>query len=149
MDNSIWICIRCSDIWCSCISLWSCLKEEWRWRSELVLWAHTAFIVRTHSLHRGNKKLALWAHRTCTMRTQSLYCAKQSTRPCCPLLKLMLIKKISIILTPCTSTQRKRTKTRKRTKKELPNPYIKLLNYRHPFVRFLLKTRSWSRSKSL
>jgi len=53
------------------------------------------------------------------------------------------------ILTPCTSTQRKRTKTRKRTKKELPNSYIKLLNYRHPIVRFLQKTRAWCRSKSL
>jgi len=31
--------------------------------------------------------------------------------------------------------------TRKRTKKELPNSYIKLLNYRHPIVRFLQKTR--------
>jgi len=27
--------------------------------------------------------------------------------------------------------------TRKRTKKELPNSYIKLFNYRHPIVRFL------------
>jgi len=27
--------------------------------------------------------------------------------------------------------------TRKRTKKESPNSYIKLLNYRHPIVRFL------------
>jgi len=32
--------------------------------------------------------------------------AKHSARLCCPLLKLLLIKK-SIILTPCTSTQRK------------------------------------------
>ena len=31
---------------------------------------------------------------------------KQSARPCCPLLKLLLIK-ISTVLTPCTSTQRK------------------------------------------
>ena len=37
------------------------------------------------------------------------------------------------------------TQTRKRTKKELPNSYIKLLNYRHPTVRFLQKTRAWSR----
>ena len=71
---------------------------------------------------------------------------KQSARPCCTLVKLLLIKK-AIILTPCTSTQRKRTKTRKRTKKELPNSYIKLFNYRHPIVRFLQKTRAWSRSK--
>ena len=41
--------------------------------------------------------------------------------------------KKSIILTSCTSTQRKRTK------KELPNSYIKLLNYRHPIVRFYRK----------
>jgi len=39
--------------------------------------------------------------------------------------------------------------TRKRTKKELPKSYIKLLNFRHPIVRFLQKTRAWSRSKSL
>jgi len=39
--------------------------------------------------------------------------------------------------------------TRKRTKKELPNSYIKLLTYRHPIVRLLQKTRAWSRSKSL
>jgi len=39
--------------------------------------------------------------------------------------------------------------TRKRTKKELLNSYIKLLNYRHPIVRFLQKMRAWSRSKSL
>ena len=38
--------------------------------------------------------------------------------------------KKSIILTSCTSSQRKRTK------KELPNSYIKLLNYQHPIVRF-------------
>jgi len=31
--------------------------------------------------------------------------------------------------------------SRKRTKKELPNSCIKLLNYRHPIVRFLQKTR--------
>ena len=31
--------------------------------------------------------------------------------------------------------------TRKRTKKELPNSYVKLLNYRHPIDRFLQKTR--------
>jgi len=41
--------------------------------------------------------------------------------------------KKSIILTSCTSTQRKRTK------KELPNFYIKLLNYRHPIVPFYRK----------
>jgi len=39
--------------------------------------------------------------------------------------------------------------TRKRAKKELPNFYVKLLNYRHPIVRFLQKMRAWSRSKSL
>jgi len=39
--------------------------------------------------------------------------------------------------------------TRKRTKKELPNSNIKLLTYRHPIVRFLQKTRAWSRSNSL
>ena len=39
--------------------------------------------------------------------------------------------------------------TRKRTKKELPNSYIKLLTYLHPIVRFVQKTRAWSRSKSL
>ena len=39
----------------------------------------------------------------------------------------------SIILTPCTSTQRKRTK------KELPDSYTKLLNYRHRIVGFLQK----------
>ena len=74
--------------------------------------------------------------------------AKQFARMCYPLLKLLLIKKY-IILTPCTSTQRKRTKTRKRTMKQLPNSFIKLLNYRHPIVRFLQKTRAWCRSKSL
>jgi len=54
-----------------------------------------------------------------------------------PASKTLVKSKKSIILTNCTSTQRKRTKTRKRTKKELPNSYIKLLNYRHPIVRFL------------
>jgi len=39
--------------------------------------------------------------------------------------------------------------TRKRTKKKLLNSHIKLLTYRHPIVRFLQKTRTWSRSKSL
>jgi len=39
--------------------------------------------------------------------------------------------------------------TRKRTKKELLNSYIKLLNYRHPIVLFLQNMRAWSRSKSL
>jgi len=32
--------------------------------------------------------------------------------------------------------------TRKRTKKELPNSYIKLLNCRHPIARFLQKMRA-------
>ena len=41
--------------------------------------------------------------------------------------------KKSIILTSCTFTQRKRTK------KELANSYIKLLNYRHLIVRFYRK----------
>ena len=39
--------------------------------------------------------------------------------------------------------------TRKLTKKELANSYTKLFNYRHPTFRFLRKTRSWTRSKSL
>jgi len=39
-------------------------------------------------------------------------------------------------------------KTRKRTK-ELPNSYIKLLNYQYPIVRFLQKMRPWSRSELL
>ena len=39
--------------------------------------------------------------------------------------------------------------TRTRTEIELPNSYIKLLNYRHLIVRFLQKMRAWSRSESL
>ena len=62
---------------------------------------------------------------------------------------LLVNSRDSIILTPCTSTQWKRTNTRKRTKKETPNSYIKLLNYRHQIVSFLQKTRAWSRSNSL
>ena len=38
--------------------------------------------------------------------------------------------------------------TQTRTKKEIPNSYIKLLNYQHPIVRFLQKMRACSRSKS-
>ena len=53
-----------------------------------------------------------------------------------PASKTLVKSKKSVILTPCTSTQQKRTK------KELPNSYIKLLNYRHPIVRFLQKTRA-------
>ena len=56
---------------------------------------------------------------------------KQSARPCCPLQKLLLIKKVyhlnTLHLYPA--------QTQKRSKKELPNSYIKL--YRHPIVRFL------------
>jgi len=40
------------------------------------------------------------------------------------------------------------TQTRKRTNEELPHSNSKLLTYRHPFVRFLQKTRAWSRPKS-
>jgi len=62
---------------------------------------------------------------------------KKSARTCGPLLKLLLIKKIyhlnTLHLYPA--------KTRNPTKKELPNSYIKLLNYRHPIVIFLQKTR--------
>ena len=60
-------------------------------------------------------------------------------------LKLLSIKKIYHLYTLHLYP----AQTRKRTKKELPNSYIKLLNYRHPIVRFLQKTRAWSRSKSL
>jgi len=38
--------------------------------------------------------------------------------------------------------------TRKRTKKKLPNSYIKLLNYRHPIVRFLQKKRGLGPNQS-
>jgi len=40
--------------------------------------------------------------------------AKQCARPCCPLLKLLLIKK-SIILIPCASTQRKLENERRKS----------------------------------
>ena len=43
---------------------------------------------------------------TWAKHSRALKGARQSARLCCPLLKLLLIKK-SIILTPCTSTQRK------------------------------------------
>jgi len=39
--------------------------------------------------------------------------------------------------------------TQKPAKKELPNSYIKLLHYPRPIVRFLQKTKAWSRSNSL
>ena len=73
----------------------------------------------------------------------------QRSQPICtsmlPASKTPVNQKKSIILTPCTSTQWKRTNTRKWTKRETPNSYIKLLNYRHQIVRFLQKTRAWSR----
>ena len=58
---------------------------------------------------------------------------KQSARPCCPLQKLLLIKKVNHLNTLHLYP----AQTRKRTKKELPNSDIKLLKYRHPIVRFL------------
>jgi len=99
-------------------------------------------IVWSDSLHLPVLSLlCAWArHSKCALKG-----AKQRARPCCPLQKLLLIKKFyhlkTLHLYPA--------QTRKRTKKELPNSYITLLNYRHPIVRFLQKMRAWSRSKSL
>jgi len=58
---------------------------------------------------------------------------KKSARPCCPLQKLLLIKEVNHLNTLHLYP----AQTRKRTKKELPNSYTKLLKYRHPIVRFL------------
>ena len=58
-----------------------------------------------------------------------------------PASKTSVNKKIYLLSHPA--------QTRKRTKKQLPNSYIKVLNYRQPIVRFLQKTRAWSRSDSL
>jgi len=58
---------------------------------------------------------------------------KQSARQCCPLLKLLSIKKIYHLNTLHLYS----AQTRKRTKKELPNSYMELLNYRDLIVRFL------------
>ena len=142
INYTIWLSFLCR----SCVSIVQGFPSRAFLKQHLV-----------HSSARAKTILAL-KHQTAATnipwtggQRRTLKWAKQSARTFCPLLKLLLIKKIYHLntLTPCTSTQRKRTKTRKRTKKELPNSYIKLLNYRHPIVRFLQKTRAWCRSKSL
>ena len=60
---------------------------------------------------------------------------KQSARPCCSLQKLLLIKKVNDLNTLHLYP----AQTRKRTKKELPNSYIKLLKYRHRLFDFYSK----------
>ena len=73
-----------------------------RWRNAM-FYERGFRIVWSDSLHLPVLSLlCAWARHLKT----PLKGVKQSARPCCPLLKLLLIKK-SIILTPCTSTQRK------------------------------------------
>jgi len=85
----------------------------------------------------------------------SLLCAwarhfktRTQRRQCCPLLKLLLIKKIYHLNT-LHIYPAKTNKDSKTNKGRVTEFLYQALELRRPIVRFLQKTRAWSRSKSL
>ena len=73
---------------------------------------------------------------------------KQSARPCCPLQKLLLIKKIYHLNT-LHIYPAKANKDSKTIKGRVTEFLYQALELRRPIFRFLQKARAWSRSKSL
>ena len=114
-----------------------CTRLLWR---NAMFWKRRFRIVWPYSLNlHVLSLLCAWARHFKT-RTQR--------RQCCPLLKLLLIKKIYHLNT-LHIYPAKTNKDSKTNKGRVTEFLYQALELRRPIVRFLQKTRAWSRSKSL